>query len=98
MLTKSETVRTTVTVPAELIDRSQHFIDEGKLPSRNALIVAALEHFVTELERQEIDRQFEAMATDESYGEMNRQLAEAFAESDWEALAVEEAQPLERNR
>lgn len=96
MLMKSETVRTTVTVPTSLIDRSQHLIDEGKLPSRNALIVAALEHFVTELERRDIDRQFEAMAEDASYYEMNRQLAEDFAESDWEALAVEEPVPLEK--
>ncbi len=96
MLTKSGTVRTTVTIPAELIDRSQQLIDSGALPSRNALIVAALEHFVTELERRDIDRQFEAMAEDESYGEMNRQLAEEFAESDWEALAIEEAPPLKK--
>ena len=91
MLTKFETVRTTVTVPVELIDRSQHFIDEGALPSRNALIVAALEHFLAELERQEIDRQFEAMAEDEGYQELSQQLAEDFAESDWEALTKEDA-------
>ena len=86
MLTKFETARTTVTVPTELLERSQHFIDSGAAPNRNALIVAALEHFLNELERQEIDRQFEAMAEDDSYQEMNRQLAEDFAESDWEAL------------
>ena len=90
MLTKFETIRTTVTVPAELIKRSQRLIDSGTVPSRNALIVAALEHFLSELERQEIDRQFEAMAEDESYKVINQQLAEDFAESDWEALITEE--------
>ena len=94
MFTKLETVRTTVTVPVELIDRSQHFIDGGTLPNRNALIVAALEHFLTELERQEIDRQFEGLAEDESYRTMNQDLAEEFAESDWEALTLAETSTL----
>ena len=52
--------------------------------------MAALEHYLGELERQEIDRQFEALAEDESYQAVNQGLAEEFAESDWEALTVEE--------
>ena len=90
MPSKFETVRTTVTVPTDLMDRSRRFVDGGALPSRNALFVAALEHYLSELERQEIDRQFEALAEDESYQAMNQGLAEEFAESDWEALTVEE--------
>lgn len=90
MLSKFETVRTTVTVPVDLINRSQHFIDDGVVPSRNALIVAALEQFLLELERREIDHQFEAMATDEAYQSVSQQLVEDFAESDWEALAAGE--------
>ena len=90
MLEKFDTVRTTVTVPTDLIKRSQRFIDEGSIPSRNALIVSALEHFLKELERQEIDRQFEALAEDEPYQTMNRHLAETFAESDWKALTLQE--------
>ena len=92
MLSKFETVRTTVTVPVDLINRSQHFIDDGVAPSRNALIVAALEQFLLELERHEIDRQFEAMATDETYQSMSQQLVEDFAESDWEALVEVETE------
>lgn len=97
MLPKFEAVRTTVTVPAELIERSQPFIREGKLPSRNALIVAALEHFLTVLERQDIDRQFEEIADDEDYKTMNQQLSEDFAESDWEALSLNETPGLKGN-
>lgn len=92
MLDKFETVRTTITVPTDLIKRSQHFIDAGSIPSRNALIVTALEHFLSELERQEIDRQFEALAEDETYQTMNQQVAEDFAASDWEALTLEETE------
>lgn len=36
----------------------------------------------TDLERREIDRQFEAMANDDSYQELNRRLAEGFMEQD----------------
>lgn len=86
MLTEFETVRTTLTLPVDLVKRSQHFIDGGTIPSRNALIVTALERFLLELERQEIDRQFEAMAADESYQALNQQLVEEFAESDWDAF------------
>ena len=90
MLKKFETVRTTLTLPIELLERSQHFVDGGIIPSRNALIIAALEQYLLELERQEIDRQFEAMADDDAYQAMNQQLSEAFAESDWEALVEDE--------
>jgi metal-responsive CopG/Arc/MetJ family transcriptional regulator len=86
MLEEFETVRTTLTLPADLNKRSQHFIDGGIVPSRNALIIAALEKYLIELERQEIDRQFEAMADDKAYQVMNEQISESFAESDWDVL------------
>ena len=86
MRTEFETVRTTLTLPVDLVKRSQHFVDAGTIPSRNALIVTALEQFLQQLERQEIDRQFEAMAEDEAYHEINEQLVDEFAESDWDAL------------
>ena len=79
MIAEFETVRTTLTLPVNLVKRSQHFIDVGTIPNRNTLIVAALEHFLLELERQEIDRQFEAMADDKDYQSLNQQLAEDFA-------------------
>ena len=91
-LEQFKTVRTTVTIPAELVRQSQHYIDKGAVPSRNALIIAALERFLAELERQEIDQQFAAMAIDETYQAFNTQLAEEFAKSDWEALSETEEQ------
>jgi len=92
MLGKFETIRTTLTIPAGLIKRAQHFVDGGLIPNRNALIVAALEQYLLELERQEIDRQFEAMADDDAYQTLNEQLSESFAESDWDALVESEAE------
>ncbi len=85
-LRRFESVRTTVTLPAELVEWSQQFIEKGTVPSRNALIVAALEHFLKELESQEIDRQFAAMADDEAYGDLSVRISEEFADSDWEAI------------
>ena len=87
MLNNYEAIRTTVSLPVTLARRSQHFIDTGKIPNRNTLIITALEQFLTQLEEDEIDRQFAAMADDVAYQELNTAIAESFAESDWEALA-----------
>ncbi|MCA9971087.1 MAG: hypothetical protein KC425_12765 [Anaerolineales bacterium] len=92
VLEQFDTVRTTVSFPKTLIERGQHFVDVGIVPSRNALIVAALESFLDELEGAEIDRQFAAMADDEAYRAFASSEAEAFAESDWEALTIAEGQ------
>lgn len=81
-------IRITIRLPADLVKQSQRFIDDGTFPSHNALIVAALEHFLAELERQEIDRQFAAMAEGDEYRELNERLAEEFADADWEALTL----------
>ena len=91
MINSFDTVRTTVTLPRDLSQRSQRLVDSGKIPSRNALIVAALEHFIAELEREEIDRQFAAMADDADYQSLNQELSESFAESDWEAWTITES-------
>ncbi len=86
VLDKYETVRTTVTLPANLLQRSQGLIDSGQVPNRNALIVAALEQFIADLERAEIDRQFAAMADDTEYQSFQTDVAESFADADWEAM------------
>lgn len=86
MFAKYETVRTTLTLPAGLVKRSQHFVDSGIAPTRNALIVEAIEQFLRELERREIDRQFDAMAEDEEEIVLNETIEAEFAMSDWEAL------------
>ena len=90
MLTQIETIRTTVTIPTSLMQRSQPFLDQGMVPNRNALVVAALERFLAELERQAIDRQFAAMADDLEYQAWHEQMAESFGASDWEALKLAE--------
>jgi len=56
------------------------------VPSRNALIIAALKKYLTELEQREIDKQFETIAEDDAYTDLNKQISESFMESDWEAF------------
>lgn len=86
-LRQFETIRTTITLPMPLVARSQEWVDKGTVPNRNALIVAALEQFLDELERKEIDRQFASMADDEAYRALSVELVAEFAESDWETVA-----------
>jgi metal-responsive CopG/Arc/MetJ family transcriptional regulator len=86
LFNNQETVRTTVTLPASLLKRSQKLIDSGEVPNRNVLIVSALERLLAELERAEIDRQFAAMADDAVFQKLQTEMAESFEASDWEAL------------
>lgn len=86
LLQNQKTVRTTVTLPADLLQRSQKLIDAGRVPNRNVLIVSALERLLADLERAEIDQQFAAMFEDEVYQTMQTEMSESFEESDWEAL------------
>jgi len=91
ILQKHRKVRTTINISASLLQRSQYFIDKGIASTRTALIETALDKFLDELEREEIDRQFEAMADDDAYQELNEKIAEEFAESDWDAFIQMEA-------
>jgi Arc/MetJ-type ribon-helix-helix transcriptional regulator len=90
-LRQFETVRTTVTLPAELVERAQEFVERGLLPNRSAAIAAALEYFLDEVERQEIDLAFGALAEDAAFRTMSEEVAESFAASDWEAFIAAEA-------
>ncbi len=87
-----ETSRTTITLPTRLLERVNAAIDSGILPNRNVVIAAALETYLDEIERQEIDRQFAALAEDSSYRQLNEELTEAFADADWQALLSGEAE------
>lgn len=80
-----EVIRTTVTLPANLVQRSQRFIDDGTVPSRNALLVSALERLTHELEQQAIDQEFAAMAGDAAYRDLQTAMVQEFDASDWEA-------------
>ena len=72
--------------------RTQKILDEGIVPGCNALIVMAVERFLAELERQEIDWQCKTMADDEAYQALSEEIVEAFTDSNWEALSLAEGE------
>lgn len=88
---EQEIVRTTIHLPKKLMNRSKKIIKSGQVRSQNALIVKALEQFLDNLERKEIDAQFAAMANDVRYQTLNLKIENEFSESDWEALQTGEA-------
>ena len=91
LTTNQEMVRTTIHLPKKLMKRSQQLIKGGKVRSRSALIIAALEKFLDDLERKEIDAQFAAMADDTAYQSLSLEIEDEFTQSDWEAMQAGEA-------
>ena len=85
-----ELVRTTVDLPASLLKDAEQAVKRGAARSRNALISQALEAYLRELEERRIDAEFALMADDPRYQAEMLQIAEEFAQADWEALQTAE--------
>lgn len=79
-------IRTTVSLPEELVSRADRAVREGAARSRNELLASALRHEIEWLERREVDEAFAGMAEDEEYLKEAEEIAEQFADSDREAL------------
>lgn len=88
MVTKR--VRTTLALPAALVERVDRAVRAGKAPSRNAFVMAALQHELDAEEAATIDAAFAEMASDEAYQAESRLLAEAFVTEEWAALRAHE--------
>lgn len=86
----NQTVRTTVTLPADLLAAADQAIREGKAKSRNELVSASLRHELAALERAAIDAAFAEMAHDQAYWDETRRLAAEFESADWEAFRLGE--------
>jgi len=84
------TNRTTVALPADLLNGIDEAVRSGRAASRNAFLARAVRHELERLQREAIDRQFEMMATDAQYQREARRIADEYASSDWEALRVAE--------
>jgi metal-responsive CopG/Arc/MetJ family transcriptional regulator len=84
------TVRTTFTVPADLLEAMDRAVREGNARSRNELITMALRRELAAQERAAIDAAFAAMADDPVYHAEAREVATAFAAADWEAIRLAE--------
>jgi metal-responsive CopG/Arc/MetJ family transcriptional regulator len=64
---KTNTVRTTLMLPSELLEAADLVVKSGKVKSRNEFVAQALRHELAALKRAEIDDAFSAMAEDTEY-------------------------------
>lgn len=80
------TIRTTVSLPEDLLLRADRAVERGAARSRNALLADALRHEVESLERCRVDEAFAGMAEDEEYLREAEGTSEQFAASDREAV------------
>lgn len=86
------TVRTTLTLPSELLKDADRAVSQGKAKSRNGFIAQAIRHELTAIKRAEIDAEFALMAKDTEYQTEARQIEAEFATASWEALQLGEAE------
>jgi metal-responsive CopG/Arc/MetJ family transcriptional regulator len=76
---KNQTVRTTITLPAELLAATDKAISQGKAKSRNEFVAQALLHELEALKRAEIDAALMEMAQDPEYQVQVLQMEADFA-------------------
>lgn len=89
---KSDSVRTTLSLPADLLEATDQMVRDGKVRSRNEFVAMALRRELAARRRAEIDAAFAEMANDEEYKAESRLLEKEFAGASWEAFQVGEAQ------
>ncbi|HBL13262.1 MAG TPA: CopG family transcriptional regulator [Cyanobacteria bacterium UBA11162] len=88
---KNQTVRTTITLPAELLAATDKAVSKGKAKSRNEFVAQALLHELEALKRAEIDAALIEMAQDSEYQAQVLQMEAQFAVASWEALQLGES-------
>lgn len=85
-------IRTTITLPVELLDAADRAVREGRARSRNELLVAALHHELAAQEPAAIDAAFAALLDDEELHAESVALAEEGIRAGWEALRLGETE------
>ncbi|MDJ0591881.1 MAG: ribbon-helix-helix domain-containing protein [Pleurocapsa sp. MO_226.B13] len=87
-----KTVRTTLSLPAELIEATDRLVKEGKAKSRNQFVSQALRRELLAIKRAEIDAALAEMAQDPDYQREVLKMEAEFASASWEALQLGESQ------
>lgn len=64
---KNQTIRTTITIPAELIAAADKVVSQGKAKSRNDFVAQAIFDELETLKRSQIDAELTQMAQDSEY-------------------------------
>ncbi|MBK1988146.1 CopG family transcriptional regulator [Sphaerospermopsis aphanizomenoides BCCUSP55] len=87
---KAETIRTTLTIPKELLEATDKAVLEGKAKSRNDFVVKALKRELAAQKRAEIDAALAEMTRDPDYQAEVLKMEAEFAPAQWEALQLGE--------
>ena len=82
--------RTTVALPADLLDAADRAVRRGSAKSRAELLARALRRELAAEHRAAVDGAFDAMAHDPDYQAEAVRIAEEFRFADWEALRLGE--------
>jgi metal-responsive CopG/Arc/MetJ family transcriptional regulator len=88
---KNQTVRTTLTLPSELLEATDKAVQQGKAKSRNEFVAQALRRELAALKRAEIDAALAEMANDPDYQAEVLKMEAEFASAQWEALQLGES-------
>jgi hypothetical protein len=83
-------VRTTFSIPADLLQAADHAVKNGAARSRNEFVTLALRHELAAQKRSQIDAAFAGMADDPEYLQEARTLAEGFVVAEWDAFVQTE--------
>lgn len=83
-------IRTTIDIPIELSERVNKALHKKYAPSRNALLIQALQRYVEYLEQGEIDVQIAQMAADSEYQKLHAQMVKEYEPAGWETLRSDE--------
>jgi metal-responsive CopG/Arc/MetJ family transcriptional regulator len=87
---KKDTVRTTITIPVELLEATDKVVKSGKAKSRNEFVTIALQKELAAQKRAEIDEALTEMLQDPDYQAKVLKLEAEFAHAQWEALKLGE--------
>lgn len=84
-------IQLVVTLPFDLLERTERLVERGYARNRDTLLTAAIEKFIAQLEEQiAVDADLLTMSADSDFQTLNLQIAEAFSESDYQALRDDE--------
>lgn len=79
-------IRTTVSLPPDLLDAAHRAVQAGRARSTNDRVVRALRRELADQARSEIDAAFAAMAADRAYQAEAERVTAEFTRGDWEAF------------
>lgn len=83
-------IRTTISLPQELLSATDKLLEQGKIKSRNSFITQAIAKELAVLKETELDKEFAYMAEDKDYQTEALQIEAELATASWEALRLGE--------